>query len=142
MKKIISARLAGNVLLAAFGLLAVFDVLVMFGILPSDIVWGGQIPEGTGAFWFELVALVVTLFFALIVAAKLGYISAGRFPRAINIGVWIIFAFMVLNTLGNLASGVTVEKLIFAPVTIVLALCALRLALETNSARKAVSSHP
>lgn len=141
LKNIISARLAGNVLLAAFGSLAVFDVMVMLGILPSDIVWGGQIPEGTGAFWFELVALVVTLFFALIVAARLGYIGAGRFPRATNIGVWIIFAFMVLNTLGNLASGVTIEKLIFAPVTIVLALCALRLALETNIARTAAAGY-
>jgi hypothetical protein len=48
----------------------------------------------------------------------------------INIGVWLVFAFLLLNTLGNLASGVSFENLIAAPITIILALCALRLAIE------------
>ena len=47
-----------------------------------------------------------------------------------NIGVWIIFIFLLLNTLGNLASDVSAENFIFAPVTIVLALCAFRLRIE------------
>jgi len=37
---------------------------------------------------------------------------------------------LILNTLGNLASGVSFEKLIFAPITLVLAFCAFRLAIE------------
>jgi hypothetical protein len=44
--------------------------------------------------------------------------------------VWLIFVFLLLNTLGNLASGVSFENLIAAPVTIILALCAFRLAIE------------
>ncbi len=131
MKKIISAKLAGNVLLAALGLLAIFDVLVLLQVVPSNIVWGGQIQDASSnLIVLELVALVVTIGFALIVAAKLQYIGAGKFARAVNIGVWIIFAYMLLNTVGNLASGVSVERLIFAPITVIMALCALRLAIE------------
>lgn len=131
MKKIISARLAGNILLAALGLLVVFHVLVLLRVLPADIVWGGRIqgvPENL--VMLETVALFVTVFFMLIIAAKAGYLQAGKLSGAVNIGVWLIFAFLILNTLGNLASGVSFENLIAAPITIVLALCALRLAIE------------
>lgn len=131
MKKLISARLAGNILLTALGLLFVFHILVLFKVLPADIVWGGQI-RGVQAnlITLETIALLVTVFFMLIVAAKAGYIQAGKLSVAANIGVWLIFIFLLLNTLGNLASGVSFENLIAAPITIILALCALRLAIE------------
>jgi hypothetical protein len=48
----------------------------------------------------------------------------------VKVLVWIIFVFLLLNTLGNLASGVSAENFVFAPITLVLALCALRLAIE------------
>ena len=131
MKKLISARLAGNILLVALGLLALFHILVLLGVIPADIVWGGMV-QGvpSNLVTLETLALLLTLLFILIIAAKTGYVQAGRLSSAVNIGVWLIFAYLLLNTLGNLASGVSFEKLIFAPITILLALCALRLALE------------
>ncbi len=131
MRKLISAKLAGNVLLFSLGLLFIFHVLVLLMVIPADIVWGGQIkgvPENLVT--LESVALLVTAVFILIVAAKTGYLQAGKFSGAINVGVWLIFAYLLLNTLGNLASGISFEKLIFAPITIILALCAFRLAIE------------
>ena len=131
MKKLVSAKLAGNILLASMGLLFIFHLLVLFKVIPADIVWGGQI-KGVQAnlIMLEAVALLVILFFMLIIAAKTGYIKAGKFAAVVNIGVWLIFAFMILNTLGNLASGVSFENLVFAPITIILAFCAYRLAME------------
>ena len=78
----------------------------------------------------ETVALLVTGLFILIVAAKTGYIRVGKLSGAVTIGVWLICIYLLLNTLGNLVSGVSFEKLLLAPITIILALCALRLALE------------
>jgi hypothetical protein len=43
MKKPISARLAGNILLVALGFVLVFDILVLLSVIPADIVWGGRI---------------------------------------------------------------------------------------------------
>lgn len=131
MKKLISARLAGNILLVALGLLALFHILVLLGVIPADIVWGGMV-QGvpSNLITLEIISLLVTILFIAIIAAKTGYVQAGRLSSAVNIGVWLIFAYLLLNTLGNLASGVSFEKLIFAPITILLALCALRLALE------------
>ena len=131
MKKLISAKLAGNILLFSLGLLFIFHILVFLKIIPADVVWGGQI-KGVPAnlVTLETVALLVTAVFILIVATKVGYVQAGKLSGAINVGVWLIFAYLLLNTLGNLASGISLEKLLFAPITIILALCALRLAIE------------
>ena len=131
MKKLISAKLAGNLLLAALGLLFLFHILVFLKVIPADIVWGGQIKGvPTNLVTLESIALLVTAFFLLIVAAKMGYVQASKWSAAINVGLWLIFAYLLLNTLGNLASGITFEKLLFAPITIILALCAFRLAIE------------
>jgi len=131
MKKLITARLAGNILLAAMGLLLVLHVLVLFKVISADIVWGGQInSSSTNLIALEIIALSVTLLFLLIIAAKTGYIKSGKFSGVVNIGIWIVFAYLILNTLGNLASGVSFESLVFAPITIILAFCALRLAID------------
>ncbi len=131
MKKLISAKLAGNILLFSLGLLFLFHILVLLKVIPADIVWGGQI-RGVPAnlVTLETIALLVTALFILIVAAKTGYLQTGKLSGAINVGLWLIFAYLLLNTLGNLASGISLEKLLFAPITIILALCALRLAIE------------
>jgi len=129
VKKLISAKLAGNILLFSLGLLLIFHILVLFKVIPANIMWGGQ-ATAANIITLEIVALIVTLFFGYVIAAKTGYVSSGKFIVVINILVWIIFAFLVLNTVGNLASGVSAENLIFAPITLILALCALRLALE------------
>ena len=131
MRKLISAKLAGNVLLAAFGLLAVFHVLVLLRVVPADIVWGGQIGSSVAnLFMLEMIALVSTILFAVVVAAKMEYIHAVKYSKAITIGMWFIFAYLLLNLVGNLASGVSFENLVFAPLTLLMAVLALRLAIE------------
>ena len=53
-----------------------------------------------------------------------------KFTKATTVGTWIIFAFLILNTVGNLASNVSFERLVFAPITLILAFFAFRLAIE------------
>ncbi len=130
MKKLISAKWAANILLISFGLLAVFDIFILLNILPSDIVWGGQIKDPTSKLIFVATGFFVIFLFAIIVAAKVNYIQAEKFRKAANIGIWVMFVYLILNTLGNLVSSVSFENLIFAPITLVLAFCALRLAIE------------
>ncbi|HUU40852.1 MAG TPA: hypothetical protein VMW42_07925 [Desulfatiglandales bacterium] len=131
MKKLISPKLAGNVLVMFMALLAVFHVLVLFQVVPSDIVWGGQIKDSSNnLITLEMIALLVTLIFLIIIAAKTGYIRVSKFKKAVNVGVWVIFAYLILNTVGNLASSVSFENLVLAPITLLMALFALRLAIE------------
>jgi hypothetical protein len=131
MSKFISTKLAGNLLLGSLGLLAVFHILVLLRVLPADIVWGGAMQDSSSSlFLLEMISLLITLLLAVIIAAKTGYIKAVRFQTAVNIGVWVVFAILLLSMLANFASGVAFENLIFAPVAVVLAFCAYRLAVE------------
>ena len=127
----ISITIAGNVLLVLFALLFLFHILVIAGVVPSNVVWGGRGDASAGSLTsLELLALLVTVLFAIIIAAKMGYIRSGRFQRASRVGMWIIFAYLVLNTIGNFASNSTFEMAVFGPVTVVMALCAFRLAID------------
>ena len=72
MKKIISAELAGKILLGMLVLLSIFHVLVLVGAIPSDFIWGGQIDDATGNLYaLEIISLVITLAFIIIVYLKI-----------------------------------------------------------------------
>ena len=131
MKKNISVNLAGKILLGAWILMLALHILILLQVVPSAIVWGGQVnADQSNLLQLEIVAITLTLLFTGIVAIKMGYILPGKFNKAINIGMWVMFSYLILNTLGNFASGVSAETLFFGPLTIVMAFCTLRLALE------------
>ena len=139
MSKLISAQTAGNVLLVLFGLLAVFHILIALNLFPSTIVWGGRAGSSPNPGTFLVISLVLNVLFAIVVAAKMGYIEVGSFSKVLNILLWIIFAYLLLNTAGNLASKSSFETLLFTPITIVAAFLVLRLAIQLkDSIRKNV----
>ena len=130
MKKLISVKLAGNISIVLMVLLIIFHILIMIRIVPYDIVWGGQIKDDVSLMKFEIFALVISFLFLVIVLVKIDYLKFRKFRKITNIAVWIIFVFFLLNTVGNLALGVTLEKLIFTPITIILSVLIFRLAIE------------
>ncbi len=131
MRKLISAKLAGNILLGIYGLLILFHLLVLARVVPSGVVWGGQLGESpTNLVTQETIAVVVTAFFMVIVASKLDYIKAGKFSKVIQVLLWVIFVYSLLNIVGNIASSSSAEKWIFIPISIVVAFLVFRLAIE------------
>lgn len=127
----ISLRAAGNVLLIGLVALAVFHLLIIMGALPTEMVWGGQFDERSGRLIaLEVTALLITGMFGLVAGARSGYLRVAWLQRAARVGSWILFAYFALNVLGNLASSSGLEKAIFVPVSVILAVAALRLALE------------
>lgn len=122
-------RGAAYILLAAMGALVVYHVLMIAGVLPAEAAWGGRAAASRDRLVaLETVALLVTLIFAAFIAAKGGLLRARALRRIGGVGVWIVFAYLILNCVGNLASPTPVERWILAPATVVLALLALRLA--------------
>jgi len=99
MKKIMKANLAGTILLSAFGLLLVLHILIIAQVMPADFVWGGQIKaDQSNLMQMEIVAITLTVFFAGIVVAKLKSLQANKPIKLITIGMWVVFAYLVLNT--------------------------------------------
>jgi hypothetical protein len=130
MKKIISFKLAGDISIVILILLIVFHILVMVGIIPHTIVWGGRIEDGESLLTFELFGLVTSLLFLFIILAKVEYLKFEKFRKVVTILVWIMFVWFLLNIVGNLISTASLEKLIFTPVSIILTVLVLRLAVE------------
>ena len=130
MKKLVSAKTAGNVLLVLFGLLVAFHILILFNLLPSTIVWGGRAGSSSSLRALLTVSLILNVLFALAVAVKVGYINVGNVSKVINVFLWMIFAYLLLNTIGNLASSSSFETLVFTPITIVAGFLVVRLAIE------------
>ena len=126
----IGSRTAAIALLIALGGLFVFHAFMLAGLLPADMAWGGR----TGGserdlIVLETIGLVVTALFGAIVAVKAGFMGRTRRGRVVDVAMWIVCAYFTLNILGNATSGSARERAIFTPVSVVLALLALRLAL-------------
>ena len=131
MRKLITAGLTAKIILVILALLLVFHVLVLCGVVPAGMIWGGQLDDDApNIVAMELVALLVTLLFMGVVAAKLYYRRPGILRTSISIAVWLMFVYFVLNTAGNILSPGAFENYVFAPLTILLSLLLLRLGLE------------
>ncbi|MCK5050313.1 MAG: hypothetical protein KAS53_01145 [Candidatus Cloacimonetes bacterium] len=130
MKNLISFKLAGKITIAIIVLLIIFHILLLLGVVPSDIVWGGKTTDEATILKLEIFSLVTSLILLGVIFAKLRQSINIKFRKVTNITVWIIFGYFTLNIIGNLASGVTLEKLIFTPITIILSLLLFRLAIE------------
>lgn len=113
------------VLLAA---LAVLQVLVALGLPLGHFVWGGQhkiLP--TGLRIGSAVSVVVYAAMAALLLSRAGVIAGdGTFVR---VATWALFGYFVLGILMNAISRSEPERFTMTPVTLVLALATLTIAL-------------
>ncbi len=121
----LSPRAACRVLIILPALFLVFHALILVGILPKNIVWGGRL---TGATFYPLEALAIVLNLLLMLAGSVaaGYVTAPRAAGLIDKIKWVLFYFVVFNTIGGLFSITTFEVLL-TPITALYALCLYRL---------------
>jgi hypothetical protein len=126
MKNIISERVAIRSILLILLLLVVFHIMVLVGLIPFSIVWGGKFTDAKQMQGFELASVLITLLMLLVVAARGDLIRAAGRTKFISVCLWIMFVFFCFNTLGNLLSDNSFEKLVFAPITFLLALLLFR----------------
>jgi hypothetical protein len=104
---------------------AVFQAAVALGAPLGDFVWGG-FTEGELSPIFRIASAFAAgslLWMALVVLARAG-IAVPITPapdHRLKAFTWTIAGFMVLNTIGNLASQSSSEQLLMAPITVLLA---------------------
>jgi len=131
--KLPNVGIVGKTLMALLALLMVMHVLILARVIPYEAVWGGNIKDESHLDFFEVSALIITAVFLLVVAIKLDYVKTPGLKRVGDIGVWVVFAYFAMNIITNLTSEVSWEKLIFIPLSIVLALLSLRVAVDRES---------
>jgi hypothetical protein len=128
-----SPVIAGKILLILFGCLSVFHLLVLIGFVPTDVVWAGHAAGSTVTLLqLELSALLGTILFAVIVAARIDLLAPGRLQKTKAIGSWIVFLYLVFNAITNFAAASGFERLVFGPLSALMAVCALMVAAVTK----------
>lgn len=131
-RRIISFRLASNIILILNTAVIVFHVLVLFQILPSDIVWAGRLKTREEVVAFELTSIAINVVLIAVVIAKINGLKRGNRQWFINGTLWAFTLVFILNTVGNLTALNTLETYVATPLTFVLAICCARLALEKS----------
>lgn len=130
MNKITGSAFAGTALISLLSLIVVFHLLVLMGVIPYSIVWGGRIENDSQYLLLESVSIVVNLFLLGVVLIKTDKVKVGVNPKIISVLLWMMFGLFLLNTLGNLFSKNELEKIIFTPLTLLLSIFSILLAID------------
>jgi hypothetical protein len=119
-------RIAANVATILFVLTIILQILLAAGILPISMAWGGRQSELTTSVRIASLAAAVLLgFFIYVIRRRAGLIGGIPIRMITRVLSWIITAFMAFNTLGNLASLSTREKILFGPISFLLTVACL-----------------
>lgn len=105
-------------LIIIFSLVIVFHLLVLMRVIPFSIIGGGRVKAPSEMYPIETTALALNAVFLGIVLLQ--NIPLGFMNYVLKIVLWLMAFLFLLNTVGNLLSTSTLEKLIFTPVTILL----------------------
>lgn len=119
-------------IIGLFIILSLFILLhlsILIGLVPYQMVWGGRLTSYKQMLTFESISLFINVLMLLLVAIYAGNIKWPVSPKSLKAVLWVMAALFVLNTMGNYSSTNTFEKLVFAPITFLLALFCMRLAI-------------
>lgn len=134
MNKLDTKRIAAHGILLVLSLMVLFHVLVMVQVIPYGMVWGGRLESYSQMLLFEALSIAVNLLMLGAVAISAGMVKVKINRTILKAALWTMFAVFLLNTIGNLLSNNETEKLIFTPLTLLLALFSLRLAISKEQA--------
>ncbi len=113
-----------------------FHFLVLLGIVPYQIVWGGRLQNQSEMINFELVSILLNFLMLAIVAIQAKIVKLKVHPIVVKIALWLMVFIFVMNTIGNIISLNDIERYIFTPLTLLLAIFSFILA-----SKKRVKTH-
>jgi ABC-type uncharacterized transport system permease subunit len=124
------ATVAAWIVVAVLAALAVLQVLVALGRPLGRFVWGGRhevLP--TRLRIGSLVSVLVYAAIAVLVLDRAGVLDV--LPDGVAVvGTWVVTAYFALGILANAASRSPSERAVMTPVSLVLAVCSLLVALS------------
>ncbi|TXI83980.1 MAG: hypothetical protein E6Q38_02590 [Crocinitomicaceae bacterium] len=123
--------LALRMLIVLFCGVLIFHVFVIVGFIPFSIIWGGKMKTHDDMLVMEGISIGINLLFLGIVFLRFSQRNNASLVNKLRIAFWLFFVLFSLNTLGNLFAETLTETLIFTPLTILLAVLSLRLALKS-----------
>lgn len=121
------------ILIYLLSLISIFHILVLAQVIPYKIVWGGRLKSEIEMYRFESVSLFLNIIMLGVVLIKKEIIQTRISPKLITLSLWMMCLLFLMNTLGNLTAVDPFEKLVFTPITLLLSIASLFLALDRKS---------
>lgn len=112
-----------NFIIALLCIVLLFHFLILTQLIPYDVVWGGKLTSTQQMIGFETISIIVNLVILLIVCLKGQHIRNSISEKVINAILWVFFIIFSLNTFGNLFAESLIERIVFTPLTLLLAIC-------------------
>jgi hypothetical protein len=111
------------------GVASGYQLALAAGAPLGHAAWGGnarRLPIRLR--WASLTAAPVLAVAAWIILARAGVLEPGPEPTWVRASTWLFAGVFALNTAWNLASRSPLERLVMAPLTIILTICFLLVA--------------
>jgi predicted DNA repair protein MutK len=109
----------------------ILQVLLAAGFPLGQFAWRGQYRVLPSALrWASLVAAGVLGMAAWVVLARAGLVGPGADLAVVPVATRGFVGFFCLNTVGNIASRSLLERLVMTPVTLLLTICFIAVALS------------
>ena len=136
MKKILPLSIAVSCAIIILSCIIIFHISVIAGIIPFDIVWGGNLSDKSQLYTMEAVSIAINAIMLFIILIYCGAIKININRKIIIGAIWFMFGLFLLNTLGNLMAKNVLETYIFTPLTLILSICCFRMAAFENQQQK------
>ncbi|MBN9607288.1 MAG: hypothetical protein J0G30_11820 [Actinomycetales bacterium] len=124
------APIAAVVFTVLLALLAVFQIALIAGAPIGRFAWGGQDrvldPRKRVS---SVVAVVLYVGFAVLALTRAGVLFDAGQALPVVIAMWVVFGYLVLGVLLNALSRSRAERFVMTPVSLLLAILALVVAL-------------
>ena len=121
--KPLKRKLSSKIIIFILSFIILFHLLVLLGVIPYNMVWGGQLEQDPSPlFTLEIISITMNLFIIVVTSMRAGFIKSLLSPKVIRFFMWAFSILFTINTIGNFLSDNHLEKMIFTPLTIVLAI--------------------
>ena len=116
-------------LVLILSVLLVFHFLILLKIVPYNIIWGGRLKSNKEMYRFETVSILINFIFLYVVLVQSHFFRVDIPKNVMTISLWAMTALFAFNIHGNMMSKNKFEKRLFTPITIILTIFSLILAL-------------
>ncbi|MFN0275985.1 MAG: hypothetical protein ACKVPJ_09585 [Chitinophagales bacterium] len=115
-----------------FSMTILFHLSVLFKLIPHTYVWGGRLMSDKAMYKFESVSILLNIVFLVLILILSGYFQFHFSPKSARIILWAMAGLFLLNTIGNLLSKNKIERIIFTPITFLIALLTFILSMQVE----------
>lgn len=116
-------------LLILLSLMLLLHFAILLKIIPYNLVWGGRLKSDREMYRFEILSIIMNAVLVSVVIIHANILPLEIPGKIITVALWLMAGLFLLNTFGNAFSKNKLEQWVFTPITLLLTIFSVILAL-------------